>query len=785
MRIQNAKGQIAIFVVLIFQVLFILFAMTINIALVVHDKINFQNSLDMAVYYGAKQQAEVLNSMAHINYQMRQNWKLLAWRYRILGTLTQDNGWHEDLGAKEYWCPQNTDENVNCAGVPAGVPAGALAGAQQACNQARSRLPYTGGYCDSQYFSCISHDLWKRGVNHTAGQNLCEKVDVYIPPVTPLQIVPSAVFFPFTQLAAGGVNQLIGEVTWSCPREGALNWLMTQFFLTHFRLDQRDRKSMMREIFNRSLKLGKDLDGKSIFEGAKKVFFNNLSSANRKNAQSLPDYGLKDFNSFQDETFDSIFEPVDVWPVLQFLHIFVTTSPPQNPLTVADCTRELRPHFNPEHTSSNFSSAFDTINGKFTGHALHGHLQAEQKYLFQFNYGQNAFQTSASGGGDPIKSLILGFVKNKEKTLYYGLTGALKYLPQNQIFSLILTPHIEFKGSAFAKAFGGRFGPQPHQMDHLIPVHYPGASIQIPSSSVNVFLLQPNHSRWPGDKWGLIARKLHDNEQSNPYSNFLNKQAGYSSNRQRAYTIESFFHLIFYPGLADDPLSRPRSASNMGSNFMRMMELMALYPDVYDLSYYSISGNYMQTYFPRICKLLKGGDCQHNARNQIANFHASAYIRGDFGWPETDYYIGKNQSEKRVDLSIAPYFLKGGGYNINPNEITVPPDDTTRSFPAIKIGRNLPALTQGRIFYPWLAQELPDHLLSSWASTIAPEKLNYDAYQLSSSSFLKCPHKALANMPVPSACAGGGRSGYSVKLISCEIAASLSSHPAPINEYCP
>ena len=775
MGIQNAKGQIAIFVVLIFQVLFILFAMTINIALVVHDKINFQNSLDMAVYYGAKQQAEVLNAMAHINYQMRQNWKLLAWRYRILGTLAQNKGWPNNSGPKEYWCPQNSDGDVDCTNVPPGT--------QQACNQAQSQLPYTGNYCDRQYFSCISADLWKRGIKYFGtGQNFCKTNLVTIPPIPLQQNMPSGGgLLLATQLSVSGVRNLRNEIGVSCPMEGTLNWLMTQFFLTHFRLDQRDRKSMIREIFNRSLKLGKDLDGKSIFEGAKKVFFNNLSSANRKNVQSLPDYGLKDFNSFQDENFDSIFKPVDVWPVLQFLYIQNNSSPSNN---VATCPSYVRSHYNPtDNSNMNFQTLFNEMRSTLVDHALEDYLQAAQKYLFQFNYGQNAFKRSVSGG-DPIKSLILGFVKNKEKTLYYGLTGALKYLPQNQIFSLILTPNIELKGSAFAKAFGGRFGPQPHQMDHLIPVHYPGASTQIPSSSVNVVLLQPNHSRWPGDKWGLIARELHYNNQSNPYSNFLNKRPNYPEDRQRAYSIESFFHLIFYSGLADDPLSRPLD-SNMGRTFMRMMELMALYPDVYDLSYYSIAGNYMQTYFPRICKLLKGGDCQTNARNKIANLHFESYIRGDFGWPETDYYIRENQSEKRVDLSIAPYFLKGGGYNINIDAITVPPDDNSRPFPAKKIGNNYPALTQGKIFYPWLAQELPDHLLSSWASTIAPEKLNYDAYQLSSSSFLKCPGKALANMPVPSACASGGRSGYSVKLISCEIAASLPSHPVPMNEYCP
>ena len=55
----------AIFVALIFQVLFVFFAMAINIGLVVHDKINLQNSVDLAAYYAASKQAEVLNVIAH------------------------------------------------------------------------------------------------------------------------------------------------------------------------------------------------------------------------------------------------------------------------------------------------------------------------------------------------------------------------------------------------------------------------------------------------------------------------------------------------------------------------------------------------------------------------------------------------------------------------------------------------------------------------------------------------------------------------------------------------
>lgn len=72
---------------MIFQILFLFFAAVINIGLLVHHKINLQNSVDLAAYYGASKQAEkMLNAISHVNYQIRQSWKLLSWRYRVLGT---------------------------------------------------------------------------------------------------------------------------------------------------------------------------------------------------------------------------------------------------------------------------------------------------------------------------------------------------------------------------------------------------------------------------------------------------------------------------------------------------------------------------------------------------------------------------------------------------------------------------------------------------------------------------------------------------------------------------
>ena len=773
--IKNSQGQMAIFLVLIFQVLFILFAMTINVALVVHDKINLQNSLDMAAYYGAKKQAEVLNAMAHINYQMRQNWKLLAWRYRVLGTLNQVYGqymggcpspddYQRPVGT-DYWCPQNKDCETNCSF--SGPPT------SQACNQARVSLPYPGGYCDNKYFVCISSDFWRRGINK-GELNMCTKVAVFVPTLDPLVMVPG-IQMPSANLVASITKVIQKEADESCEKEGALNWLMTQFFLTHFRLDQRDRKTMLRAIYKKTLQEGKDLDGKSVFEGAKKVFLHNLNQVNRKNVGHLPDKGLEDFNSFQNVPFKEVFEYVNTFPILQYLDGVNGNSPPNSGQKCSRNSTKSHHHIDP---NSNFTLFYQGIENRLSTHALSGYLKNNTlRGFFSLN-----MKVRAEEEQFPIGGLTLGFIKKPDKILYYGLSVEFEARDRNQIFSLDLNNSLEFRASAFAKPFGGRFGPDFEQRDRLIPVLSPDPS-KTTFTQLNSFLLQPNHSRWPGDVWGLLDRELHQRDK-----HFLRKLFKDNTGNivDDFYTIESFFHLIFFK-TADDPLARPpliRDSPEVDPMaFLRLMELMAVSPDVYDLSYYSVSANYHRTYFPKICKLLYGGECKGGADKRYPfSSNPEAYIRGDFGWPETEEYIKKNQQEKKVDLSIAPYFLTKSRPEIELNGIN-----------ADMLGRDMrrrprpraDLMTSGKIFYPWLA-DLPDHLLSSWTPTTDMNR--YQDYIFPEQIFLKCEHKALKGKPVHSSCAAGGRSGYSVKLISCETVKDFPSEtkkPSNIDDrYC-
>ena len=785
---RNKKGQVAIFIVLVFQALFILFAMSLNVAMVVYDKINMQNSLDLAAYYGAKKQAEVLNTMAHINYQLRQNWKLLAWRYRILGTLIQYQGYPSGSPVNTpYWCPQNKPGNIDCDS--------SLTTECQAAQELFNPLGLYPGYCDKEYFTCISHDLWERGMPKTDSQNLCTTEDVNIKPITTLPIV--APFTPSSFLASAAVEELKRATGKSTPLEGALNWLTVQLFLTQFRLDQKDRKIMLKEIYKKTLKEGKDLDGEDIFEGTKKVFYHNLTAGNKKNVESQgKDYGLQEYNSFENKDFNEVFGELFVRPILNYLDA------PDGTIQ----TYKI-PHILINTTDSNYDTVteetlIDFINRRFdTMPSLRKRLVNEAIDLISYNmwFTEN---------NDPMASLTLSFYKKTEQTLYYAIATEFDYKSENQIFSLRTS--IPFKGSAFAKAFGGFFGPQPEQSDPFIPTHHSDTPLKfVTDPKQMLYSHQPNHSRWPGDEWGLVDSRLHDPKKN---LSFLNKQMKFDIGTQKVYSIENYFSFIL-GGFISDPLVRDMRRGDTAYHFVRMMEWMAVYPDLYDINHYSILGNYHQTYFKKVCKLLLGGsECQKDGLNEFTSEGIKAYVRGDFGWPNSDNYLEKNR-DTGIDLSIAPYFLKKGtkvnpehleavytppSYNLPPpryqysSEQLIGFHDPNIINPSHKGVR--PPLTQGNLFYPWLASELsagepkpelPGGLLSSWFN---PKPLDYQNYDFDTTQmrdhFLTCDHKAVDDMPVPSSCVGLGRTGYSIKLISCSQMEKLQPQPPNKDAYC-
>jgi len=82
-RLKSQSGQVAIFVLMIFSLLFMFFGMAINIGMLVHHKINLQNAADMAALSAAAEQARILNMMGWKNYELRKNFKDFVYTYWV------------------------------------------------------------------------------------------------------------------------------------------------------------------------------------------------------------------------------------------------------------------------------------------------------------------------------------------------------------------------------------------------------------------------------------------------------------------------------------------------------------------------------------------------------------------------------------------------------------------------------------------------------------------------------------------------------------------------------
>lgn len=243
---RNQRGQAAIFVALMFNVLFVFFAMSINVALVVHDKINLQNSVDLAAYYAAMKQAEVLNVIAHENYMIRQSWKLLAWRYRVLGTMGL-------FRAPSPRHPVWTGETSDTVYTPAAKPA-----------------------------VCVTYKpTW---LEVPEDESLCNQENLKIPPLPEVKVI-----FGGLGINAGIAalsRQLRQQFDAQCEKHGAYNWWFAMSILTAFRLDQYNRKQVIYALARNLSKSSSDgdftdLDGNSVLEGARQTFYKNLTYSNR------------------------------------------------------------------------------------------------------------------------------------------------------------------------------------------------------------------------------------------------------------------------------------------------------------------------------------------------------------------------------------------------------------------------------------------------------------------------------------------------------------------------
>jgi hypothetical protein len=212
--IRNSKGQVAIFVALLFQVLFVFFAMIVNVGLLVHHKINLQNSVDLAAYYGAMKQAEMLNAIGHVNYQIRQSYKLLTFRYQQFGTAGTT-----ESGQNPYYQGKIQSEKDEPVGYDAAF-----------C------IPYT------------PVDIM---LGHEGSQSYCRKIDTM---EVPLPGVPSfAASTAWTGFQGGFIaaaNVLKESAMRFCKYSMSMNWFQLAKFIGAYKLDIRNRKKLLLGLAN-------------------------------------------------------------------------------------------------------------------------------------------------------------------------------------------------------------------------------------------------------------------------------------------------------------------------------------------------------------------------------------------------------------------------------------------------------------------------------------------------------------------------------------------------------
>ncbi len=249
----NKRGQIAIFIALIFQVIFVFLAMTINIGLVVHDKINLQNSIDLGAYYAAERQAEILNAIAHSNYQIRQSWKLLAFRLRYIGDSDRNGHPANNLLKEEF-----VEDPIRALGAPT---------------------------------VCAASSKWFNGGE---GQNLCQKASAVYPPIA---IMPNlAPFNPINALVINISNTLKKGAENNCKNYGVQDWALAMRWYTAFRLDVGNRKKVIRKLADLLARPDdiKSLTGESVLDGVRMTIRKNLT---RANLQTFKDSDVQMFNS--------------------------------------------------------------------------------------------------------------------------------------------------------------------------------------------------------------------------------------------------------------------------------------------------------------------------------------------------------------------------------------------------------------------------------------------------------------------------------------------------------
>lgn len=681
----------AIFIALIFQVLFLFFAMIINVGLLVHHKINLQNSVDLAAYYGAMKQAEMMNAIGHVNYQIRQSWKLLSWRYRQIGTAGDYHIHPYDKFQKKIITERDVD------GVPTGL----------------STLEKE--YYDIPAF-CVTYSPFSPMPSDREStckdQSQQRTINLFTPPPV------IAGFMNINNAIRSSTQRALNEAISRCEYVGQFNYVILAEFMAAFNIDQAQRKELI-NMLSRGLSAGesdfRDISGDLASEGIRKTFLNNLTEANRNSIKGdqikiINGLGQADCNAVGQSKTDPAkwLSEVKIKPAFAYMDF--------------NCDNRVDP--NPKELNN------DPANLP----RYKGALAEDIAYLSQFTAPLQA----------PYNSSV-GYEKNPWCMAYVGVSAETKP-------SIPFAPlgGVTLKARSFAKPFGGKIGPWYYSQwprgsnqstggkrtDELLPWREgDSANVADPKDPTRA----ANYSRYPGDKVGMKSRVVQGQFGRTIYNlspawnqRVPNTTLDESLPSNLSTSVQpNFFH---WNHLGQD-FKNEKSGDilawdNAQNSYPRMrdLEIMAILPDLFDLTYYSIEPDFYHNYYLKIA---------NEYVKKIPGFNS--VVRPDLG-------VRMNSSDKKLSeyniISQYKVFDK------------VKTSDPQADEPKVEFDTKLiyVATNVYQVLTSWVGKSLSDY-------TLDPAKFGKCAME---------DAERLKGGPTSGDCSNGGRTGYSVKMVSSE-----------------
>ncbi len=690
--------------------------MVINVGLLVYYKINLQNSVDLAAYYAGMKQAEMLNTIGHVNYQIRQSWKLLAFRTTLLGTLGPDShparpaspgteSFKPYPGEVIYGNnPNNPKMPVFCITI-SDLYANTIDGQPDAINKTDNQCKFDDDHNLSGFK--IPDVIWALpGYNQTIRDGAIALQDRFL-----------------TEFGGGGFR----------------NYLTLASFIIMFRADSLNRRKVIAVLANdlsRSTEDFHDIETMSVADGAQKVLSKNLAEENNRGLD------MKLYNSLGNPGCGGpAADPEALPPWLKEIEVAAM---------YAYMDSEINPNVldGPEKARQS-TQMIGQPNGLSLPQQVKNRGGAAQEAFMKWdNYLlRDGFPNLDAGRW----TTAVGVEKNPWCMPYVGIkassTPKLPFMPAR------FAPRLEAR--AFVKPFGSKIGPwygktwaSGNNMSdtnanattdvRLPPRIWEGHSAPTNPPPREWIKFFPNYSRFPGDPYGLLSEGARWGygkyfwRPSRPNNAYWAKMWRGPMDEALQRNLEFYSPFFLGPSSGDILADAYRREYFLGAsasainfaNDMRRSELAAIAPDLFDIAYYPIEPRFNQYILPKLEQFIKTLNTKRN----------NLMVRGDLGWRHPDFRgePGIADTGANVDMHI-DQFKNHDFFRRTDREIFQTISD-------------------------------PQQVLTSWAETSI---IDYNP-AMTTDKIGKCRVRLPAGEDpwTPGACVAGGRTGYSVKLIS-------------------